>query len=239
MRTTTRSSLRPANASIRSCAIAAGPRRCSPMAKEREFKNLLSPPSALAPYEVGYRKPPKETRFRPGQSGNRRGRPKGSRINLPRLNEERMKTVILEEAYRTIKVRDGERMIGMPVVQAVLRSVAISAAKGHQRSQRLFTELVRLVECENKALHDSWLKTAIEYKIDWDQEFERREHLGITGPDPIPHPDDIIIDMKTGSVRMKGPFTKEEKPAWDKLRARKADCDIEIAYLKDLLQQEP
>jgi len=41
-----------------------------------------------------------------------------------------MKTVILEEAYRTIKVRDGERTVGMPVVQAVLRSVAISAAKG-------------------------------------------------------------------------------------------------------------
>ena len=45
--------------------------------------------------------------------------------------------------------------------------------------------------------------------------------------------------MKTGSVRMKGPFTKEEKPAWDKLRARKKECDTEIAYLKDLLKDEP
>jgi len=53
---------------------------------------------------------------------------------------------------------------------------------------------------------------------------ERREGFGITTPDPIPHPDDIIIDMKTGSVRMKGPFTKEEKPAWDKLRARKRNA---------------
>jgi len=209
------------------------------MAKEREFKNLLSAPSALSPYEVGYRKPPKETRFRPGQSGNRRGRPKGSRRNLPRLNEERLKTVIIEEAYRIIKVRDGERMVGMPVVQAILRSVAISAAKGQQRSQRLFTELLRLVESQNKVLHDSWLKTAIEYKIDWDEELERRQRLGITASDPIPHPDDIIIDMKTGSVRMNGPFTKEEKPAWDKLRARKKECDTEIAYLKDLLKDEP
>jgi hypothetical protein len=37
---------------------------------------------------------------------------------------------------------------------------------------------------------------------------ERREGFGITTPDPIPHPDDIIIDMKTGSVRMKGPSQK-------------------------------
>jgi len=30
-------------------------------------------------YEVGYRKPPRHARFRPGQSGSPRGRPKGAR----------------------------------------------------------------------------------------------------------------------------------------------------------------
>lgn len=30
-------------------------------------------------YDVGYAKPPKDTRFRKGQSGNQKGRPKGSR----------------------------------------------------------------------------------------------------------------------------------------------------------------
>jgi hypothetical protein len=30
-------------------------------------------------YEVGYGKPPRHSRFKPGQSGNRRGRPKGTR----------------------------------------------------------------------------------------------------------------------------------------------------------------
>jgi hypothetical protein len=43
-------------------------------------------------YEVGYAKPPVKTRFAPGQSGNPRGRPKGSknRKGLPSLNEERL-----------------------------------------------------------------------------------------------------------------------------------------------------
>lgn len=49
-------------------------------------------------YEVGYGKPPEDTRFRKGQSGNPRGRPKGAKNKLPALNEERMKTIILEEA---------------------------------------------------------------------------------------------------------------------------------------------
>ena len=30
-------------------------------------------------YEVGYGKPPKHTQFKPGQSGNRKGRPRGQR----------------------------------------------------------------------------------------------------------------------------------------------------------------
>src|SRR5215204_6355990 len=51
--------------------------------------------------------------------------------------------------------------------------------------------------------------------------------------------DDIIIDMNTGSVRMKGPFTKEEKPAWDKLRARKKECDLAIADMRRLLEEMP
>jgi Family of unknown function (DUF5681) len=31
------------------------------------------------PYKVGYRRPPKEGQFKPGKSGNPRGRPKGKR----------------------------------------------------------------------------------------------------------------------------------------------------------------
>jgi hypothetical protein len=48
-------------------------------------------------YEVGYAKPPLETRFKKGQSGNPRGRPRGTRNKLPALNEERLKAIVLQE----------------------------------------------------------------------------------------------------------------------------------------------
>jgi hypothetical protein len=48
----------------------------------------------------------------------------------------------------------------------------------------------------NKQLSDEWLKTAIEYKHEWEQELARRTALGVTGPEPLPYPD--AIDMKTG-----------------------------------------
>ena len=132
----------------------------------------------------------------PGQSGNPKGRPKGSKnkSKVPALNEERMKSILLEEAYRTIKVNEGSGQVTVPMAQAVIRSLAVNAAKGNQRAQRLFTELLFTTERENKRLHDEWLDAAITYKVEWERELARRERLGITGPEPLPHPDHVVIN---------------------------------------------
>ncbi len=182
-------------------------------------------------YEVGYGKPPADTRFRKGQSGNPRGRPKGARNKLPALNEERMKTIILQEAYRTITVREGLRNITVPIAQAVLRSLAVNAVKGQHRSQRLFAELLSAVETSNKELHDAWFSTALDYKIAWDAELQRRDRAHITHlPPPLPHPDHLQIDMTRGTVLIKGPATKQEKVIFDKaygeLRRQVILCEI-------------
>lgn len=192
-------------------------------------------------YEVGYAKPPAGSRFKPGQSGNPSGRPKGSknRPGIPALNEERLKSIILEEAYRTIVIHDANGRVSIPMAQAVVRSLAVNAAKGQQRAQRLFTQILSATERENKRVHDEWLETAIEYKVDWERELERRKRLGIDAPAPLPHPDDIVVDMRTGSVRVKGPMTKEEKVLWDEFRERKKECDRSIVEMEGMLEQEP
>ena len=124
------------------------------------------------------------------------------------------------------------------MAQAVIRSLALSAAKGQQRSQRLFTELLQATEQANKALHDDYLQAVIEYKVSWEEELDRRRHFGIVAPDPIPHPDDIVVNLKDGSIRFKGPLTQEDKVRWDKHRSRKRDCDHAIAELTAILETE-
>ena len=157
---------------------------------------------------------------------------------MAEVNEERLKTIILDETYRLITLNDGDRRISIPIAQAVIRSLTLSAAKGQPRAQRLFTELLSMTEQANKRLHEEWLETAINYKVSWEKELAYRMKTGSTGPEALPHPDDIIIDMNIGDVRIKGPMTKEEIPKWEKWRQRKRDFEEEIVEMEALLRGE-
>ena len=189
-------------------------------------------------YEVGYARPPAATRFVKGQSGNPAGRPKGAKSKRPGLSEERMKTILLDEAYRTITVRDGDRNVTVPMAQAVLRALAVNAAKGQHRSQRLFTELLTMVEAQNRRLHDAWMETAITYKVEWGRELDRRARLGITGPTPLPHPDHVLIDIREGTARISGPATPEEKVEYDRILRQKASLVELLANVRERLEDE-
>ena len=202
-----------------------------------KLNSALSPLPSEPSYQTGYCKPPASSRFTPGHSGNPKGRPKGAKSKLPSLNEERLKTIVIEEAYRTIKVRDGGRHITIPMAQAVMRTLALSAVKGNNRAAQIFTSIIQTVETENKQLHSSWLDTAFDYKLAWDKELERRTRLGIVAPDPIPHPDDIVINARTGDVKVKGPLTKAEKELWDQAALIKSECLIAIASLERKLKR--
>ena len=165
-------------------------------------------------YEVGYGKPPRATRFKNGQSGNPRGRPKGARNKLAGAHEERLKSIVMQEAYRRIRVRDGDKTISVPVATAVVRALAVSGAKGNNRAALLFTQMIHFIEQESRERHWGTFRSLLNYKDIWGKELRRRERLGLTETEPVPHPDDIILDVKTGDVTVKGPLVEEQKDAW-------------------------
>ncbi len=85
-------------------------------------------------YEVGYGKPPQATRFQKGQSGNLRGRPKGSRSMRDQLQDILQSKVALRGA-------NGTRTVTLQ--EALLRKHIENALKGDARA--LLT-IVRLAD---------------------------------------------------------------------------------------------
>jgi hypothetical protein len=95
-------------------------------------------PESDGSYEVGYRKPPKRTRFQPGQSGNPRGRPKGTK---------NLKTDLMDELGEKIVIREGDRSRRVSKQRAVVKTLVARTLKGDARAATLLTSMMmRLLE---------------------------------------------------------------------------------------------
>lgn len=83
---------------------------------------------------VGYGKPPKAHQFKPGQSGNPKGRPKGPGNLLKLIGRHAAKKVTV--------IENGEQK-KMAKMDVVISAMFNKAAKGDVAAARLLTNLVR------------------------------------------------------------------------------------------------
>ena len=188
-------------------------------------------------FEVGYGSPPMRSRFKKGQSGNPRGRPRGSQNRPP--SYERFTLIALEEAYREIVVRDGDDPVKLPSMRAIIRRVVLQAVNGDKRSQKMIIDLIGPIEHQKKVQHVRELEVAMAYKLDWEEELERRDRHGEIGEDPVPHPDDIVPNFANDRIEIRGPMTKEQNNYWEWVQLLHLDSKQEIADLEQEMKKNP
>ena len=90
------------------------------------------PPKKSSGGGVGYCRPPKAHQFKPGKSGNPRGRPKG----VPTLQE-----AMAREATKLVKVKQGDEIVKVPKLVALARRGYAKALEGDLAATRIVFQL--------------------------------------------------------------------------------------------------
>ena len=85
-------------------------------------------------YEVGYGKPPKQSRFRKGQSGNPKGRPKASR---------NIKTIARKVLNQPVPVTIDGKTRHVTSLEAMLEQMRRDAFKGDRYARKALLDLAR------------------------------------------------------------------------------------------------
>jgi hypothetical protein len=109
-----------------------------------------SAPAADRGYKVGYRRPPLQSRFKPGTSGNNKGRPKGS---------HNAKTIVGKVLNDPITLRENGKARRTSKLEAMITAIAHKAMKGDTPAlNAVVALLIRtgiLNEAENQELTTS------------------------------------------------------------------------------------
>ena len=134
--------------------------------------------SILDNYEVGYGKPPRDHQFRPGQSGNPKGRAQGTK---------NLKTDLAEELQERILVREGERPLEISKQRAIVKTLVTKTLRGDARiTSNLLNLMIRVLDLEGAAADAEQPLSFDESEVlaAFEERLSRRANRSSTGDDP-------------------------------------------------------
>jgi hypothetical protein len=136
-------------------------------------------------YQVGYGKPPRETRFVKGNSGNLKGRPKGAK---------NLETIVTKVGKRRVKVTGQHGTRSMLAIEAMVYQLSVQALSGDIRAIREYLQLHRQVAESDQATllapvfheRDHFVLEGIRQRMQMARDSESTTPTDATAPEPPP-----------------------------------------------------
>lgn len=156
-------------------------------------------------YEVGFGKPPKASRWQPGQSGNPYGRGRAQAPHPAGLVDHKLLAI----ADEMVRVKQNGKEVTMPAHEAIRRSQRQQGASGNRLAAKAFIDGYESA----KARAEQVIAARYEFWTDWREQYKDAPlnwPLSDNADPVIPHPRDILIDATTRAVTFVGPIDKEE-----------------------------
>lgn len=145
-------------------------------------------------YEIGYRRPPGHGRFKPGQSGNPKGRPKGTR---------NVRSVVEGMLNQRVTVREGDRTRLLSKLEGVVLTMVNKALQGDVKTQAALFQLIRSVGMTEEMPEPTTTKPVTAHDDEIIADFLRRNTAST---------EDLAAPENDIDNRQNTPLRKEMKP---------------------------
>jgi hypothetical protein len=163
---------------------------------------------------VGYRRPPKSSRFRKGQSGNPLGSSRKARMRQ-RQQTLPFDDLIIENSHKPLRIREGNRTSTISTKEALLRKQSAMGLAGNRLALNASIHLVQEAEQRKLAEVIAHYETYRDYQDHYPARAKACSDRG--RPLPLPHPDDLHFDYNTCKLKLTGPMNHEQLHRLEKI----------------------
>jgi uncharacterized protein DUF5681 len=145
-------------------------------------------------HEVGYRKPPKHSRFKKGHSGNPRGKPRGTKNSATLLRQALLASVLIKQNGRQTKTTK---------LQVIVRRLVHQAMKGDYTSIRILFRYAGLDRLINEPEHQpqglsAEVAQAIRREIAGDLYEPETQEASVSEPEAVPAFANVEKETRSG-----------------------------------------